>query len=280
MTADLEADGPTGGGRRRRPVVTIVAVSLATLVLVVGAVVASRGGDDRQQVAANCPDVGEVPTLSEEDQQILDDAENLACVGDPETTTTSIEPTTTTVEATVDTSPPVSRLTGSEDGLEVTVDVRPPELSAADVLTLAITARDADGGDIGISVKWEPDRGGDVHSHIDCPHPSPSAPTSEKTVERKFAFRRPGVAPIAVTVSTAYCADSGTERKTLTLSGKVVVGPGPLLSNGPLPADLRAWVSDTSSGSTKRIGVYAFEVDGFIRNIEMDWGVGAPGAVV
>lgn len=186
----------------------------------------------------------------------------------------------TTVGATVDTSPPVYRLTGSKDGLDVTVDVRPPEPAAADILTLLITARDADGGAIDISVAWEPDRGGTTQTDIDCDRgPHPTTP-SEETVERRFAFRHPGVAAISVTVSTAYCAGSGLDRKALKVAGKVVVGPGPLLSNGPLPIDLKAWVGDASTETTTVVAMYAYEVDGFIHRVEVDWGDGSPGEAV
>lgn len=283
MDMDRIMDSVELGTEEKRRV-WIVLASVVVLALVAAAIAVGRGSDRPLRLASTCPDAGPVSPLDAPQQQTADDVENLVCVQVPDTTTTStsIDLTSTTVDASVDTSLPTTTLSESKDGLRVTVDVKPPELKTADILTLRITARDSDGGELGINVHWEPDRGGTVRTHNDCykDQPRPTEP-SVRTKDATFSYRQPGIVPIAVTVDATYCPEWELKEKTVKVQGKVTVGPGLVLSNGPLPLELRAKVlEEDTTASTTAIGVWATERDGFIHTVEVDWGDGSAPEVV
>ncbi|MDQ3756445.1 MAG: DUF4442 domain-containing protein [Actinomycetota bacterium] len=209
----------------------------------------------------------------------MDDAETLGCIGDPETTTTSISapdaPTTTTVTS-PPTTVPSSQLEGSLGGLRATVRIEPLDLEAAEILTVHITATDEDGGELALGVDWGDAPGGfPGPSILECRGGHDvELPASRQSWTLQHSYRRPGRYPIGVVVSAGYCDPEA--GKTLKVPGVVAVGSGPLLSNGPGVPIVDAGPADEQSPGVFDLGIDAEDPDGWIHRIDVDWGDGSP----
>lgn len=273
MLTDSQTPSPDGPSRRARFLLT----SSILLTVIVGALVIQRSGTpDRIGVASICPEAGAVPGLDPDQQQIIDDAETLGCVGELETTTTSADvPDAPTTSISPSMTVPSSQLQGSLGGLRATVRVEPLDLESGEIVTLHITAADEDGGELAFGVDWGDGLGGfPGPSILECfgGHDT-ELPPSEESRDVKHSYRRAGRYPIGVVVTAGYCDPE--DGKTLLIDGVITVGSGPLLSNGPLPLVVFAGPADEQSPSGFTLGITAEDPDGWIHRIQVDWGDGS-----
>jgi hypothetical protein len=252
---------------------TVGVILMGTLVLV-GALVALRQDSPSTLATAGDPVICD-PVASDHPY----------CLGEPETTTTTLDVNTTVTAPPAPGLPsvPVVRLEGSDGPLRVSIEIEPPNATAGEIVKFVLRSTDpsdreratganyGDGGHYALPLA----------PHLDCYAEGTTTTTAgadeDQTITYQHAYRLPGTYPVSFRVTSAGCA--GLTSK-VDLKGTVVVGPGPLLSNGPLPPIVvGAHQLPDAASRTVELNVHVRDLDGYILRVHVDWEDGSPQSV-
>lgn len=215
------------------------------------------------------------------------------CVREPDPTSTTIDPnevskatttsTTVPLPTTVPAVPPAFHLEGSDGTLRVVADLDVPAPLAGQVIHFNVKISEVEGrrtalgvsfGDGGVyGLPGLPTVTCGTKSEDGTTTTTTTPPAREATETVAHSYRLPGEYIVKVKVVSANCtSDSG-----VVLTGRIVVGPGVSLSNGPLPpVVVGARQLETSSGpKAVSLNVHVRDPDGFISSVTIKWGDGA-----
>lgn len=255
-------------GRRR----WIVIAALAMILGILGLVVAPRSEKTSNISAAGDPIVCD-PLASEQPY----------CVREPEPTSTTIDVATTTTAVAPPPSPtaPVATLVGEDGALRVTVNVDPLNAIAGNIIRFHVQAVDGGAGRVrGIGIDFGDGRRYGLPSPpiLECPEEGDTVftlpPDEEGAKTYEHAYRLPGAYTYRLRVVSSAC---GAESRRVDLQGTLLVGPGPLLSNGPiLPVVVgTGQVPGEQPSKTVDLNVHVRDVDGYVNSVVIDWGDGS-----
>lgn len=261
--------------QRRRLPIWGVFVLIAVVALTAGAIAATRdpgGGSDVLTGAPGDPITCDplAPTQP-------------YCLREPDPTSTTIDatsPQVTTPAPPGSLAVPLVTLAGADGPLNVTVDISPPNASAGQIVQFslrsiepgererAVGANFGDGGPYGLPGT----------PHGECNEEAATTtvstpPNEEATQLYEHAYRLPGRYNVQFRVVTARCFEAS---RTVDLKGTVVVGPGVLLSNGPLPPQLvgAGPVGQATAGTPVDFNAHVRDFDGFVSSVVIRWGDG------
>jgi hypothetical protein len=208
-----------------------------------------------------------------------------SCIREPDPTSTTVGTTLpvpeTTIPETTTPDAPLATLVGNDGPLRLTVDIDSPTTVAGTVVRFDVHAKEPGGRSRAIGVNFG-DGGAYGLPVAPIPHcidddststtSTTSPPDEEGTDLYEHAYRLPGRYNVRFVVASSAC-DSPPRR--VEVRGTIVVGPGVLLSNGPLLpviVDASQMSSENPSTGAVELNVHVRDLDGFISAVTVKWG--------
>lgn len=268
------------GMRQRRRMAALGAATLALVLIATGVAIAGNGtaGSKRTVRVAG----GGATTTVEE----------TTTTSESTTSTTSAPPPPPVISTTSTTAPP-RHWTATSGPMSIDVTATPGAPAAGQAVKYVVHAH-ADHGDVLFLSYDFGDTSGDDIGSLACDvivngqaqGASPDSPPTDKTMTYRHAYRTPGTYKVMFLVGGTVC----TGGYGVSVTGALTVGPGPKLTNGPVPADVQAMKCDptytcppdTPQGSPGAVYVQANGTiyDGYVRRLTFDWGDGTAPTVV
>lgn len=179
-------------------------------------------------------------------------------------------------------APVVATGTG-RDGLRVRVTLDPGDPATATEAALRVEAEDDVVGEFVVEVDWGDGSRSELSGFgaASCAVPTGPPARDPRTLRETFshAWRHPGPAKVVVTVGSVLPCHTGDWREEAVVTLPADVRPGLVTSNGPDEPDAAGTRAYVPPNGVVRLDVKAFDRDGYIDGVEIDWGDGISAGV-